>query len=74
MVACGIASKVDGKVRVDKSGNIVEFEADGFGLPTQYLMQRPDKMLIINEVGSNMSTTTKDGNLGGEKCLCHISA
>ena len=73
MVACGIASKVDRKVHVDKSGNIVEFEADGYGLPTQYLMQRPDKMLFVDEVGSNTSTT-KDGNVGGEKFLCHISA
>jgi hypothetical protein len=73
MVACGIASKVDRKVHVDKSGNIVEFEADSYGLPTQYLMQRPDKVLFVDEVGSNTSTT-KDGNIGGEKFLCHISA
>jgi hypothetical protein len=34
MVTCGIASKVDGKAHVDKSGNIIEFEANGYGLPT----------------------------------------
>jgi hypothetical protein len=74
MVACGNASKVIRKVHVDKSGSIVEFEADGYGLPTQYLMQRPDRMLFfVDEAGSNTSIT-KDGNVGGEKFLCHISA
>jgi hypothetical protein len=29
-------------------------------------MQRPDKLLFVDEVGSNTSTT-KDGNVGGEK-------
>jgi hypothetical protein len=73
MVECGVASKVSTKVHVDKSGSIVESESDGFGLPTQYLMHRPDKVLFVDEVGSNTSTT-KDGNVGGEKFLCHISA
>jgi hypothetical protein len=73
MVACRIASKVDRKVHVDKSGSIVESEADGYGLSTQYLLQRHDKMLLVDEVGSNTSTT-KDGNVGGEKFPCHISA
>jgi hypothetical protein len=36
-------------------------------------MQRPDKMLFVDEVGFNTSTT-KDGNVGGEQFLCHISA
>ena len=72
MVTCRIASKVDRKVHVDKRGDIVEFEASGYGLPMQYLTQRPDKMLFVDEVGSNASTT-KDGNVGGEKSLCHIS-
>ena len=73
MVACGIASKVNTKVHVNKSGDIVELKADGCGLPTQYLMQRPCKMLFIDEVGSNTSTT-KGGSVGGEKFLCHVSA
>jgi hypothetical protein len=69
MAERGIASKLDTKVWVDKKGSIVEHEAEGFGLPTQYLMQRPDKLLFVDEVGSNTSTT-KDGNIGGEKFLC----
>jgi hypothetical protein len=36
-------------------------------------MQRPDKMLFVDKVGSKTSTT-KDGNVGGDKYLCHLSA
>ena len=69
MAECGIASRLETKVRVDKKGSIVELEEESFGLPTKYLMQRPDKLLFVDEVGSNTSTT-KDGNIGGEKFLC----
>ena len=60
----GIASKVDRKVLLDKEGLIVEDREDPFGLPTQYQLQRPDKLIFVDEVGSNTSTT-KDGHLGG---------
>jgi hypothetical protein len=70
MANVGIASQVDTKVIVDKNGSIVEHKDKGYGLPTKYLMQCPDKLLFVDEVGSNTSTT-KDGNLlGGEKFLC----
>ena len=69
MVMKGIASKVDTKVLLDKEGLIVEDREDAFGLPTQYLLQRPDKLIFVDEVGSNTSTT-KDGHVGGEKFLC----
>jgi hypothetical protein len=36
------------------------------------MMQRPDKLVFVDEVGSNTSTT-KDGNVGGEKFLCEAS-
>ena len=39
-----------------------------FGLATQYLTQRPDKLIFVDEVGSN-TCTTKDGHVGGEKSL-----
>jgi hypothetical protein len=32
------------------------------------MMQCPDKLLFVDEVGSN--TSTKDGNVGGGKFLC----
>jgi hypothetical protein len=36
-------------------------------------MQHPEKLIFVNEVGSN-SSTTKDGNVGGEKFLCEAEA
>ena len=65
----GIASKVNRKLLLSKDGEIVEHRHEAFGLPTEYMMQRPDKLLFVDEVGSNTSTT-KDGNVGGEKFLC----
>ena len=74
MTDCGIASKLKAKAHVDKTGNIVEFKHDGYGLPTQYLMHRPDKLLFVDEVGSNTSTTKvrsirPSTNQGGNKRL-----
>ena len=73
MVEHGIASKCDTKVKIDKQGEIVEHSDEAFGLPTQYLIQRPDKLLFVDEVGSN-TCTTKDGHVGGEKFLCRADA
>lgn len=53
MVTKGIESKVNRKVLLDKEGSIVEHPEDAFGLPTQYLLQRPDKLIFVDEVGSN---------------------
>ena len=65
----GIASKVDRKIYLDKKGQIVEHKEDSYGLPTQYLML----LVFVDEVGSNTSTT-KDGNVGGERFLCEAMA
>jgi hypothetical protein len=73
MVDHGIASKCDTKVNLDKGGEIVEHSDEAFGLPTQYIIQRPDKLLFVDEVGSN-TCTTKDGHVGGEKFLCQANA
>ena len=73
MVEHGIASKCDTKVKLDKAGEIVEFSDEAFGLPTQYLMHRSDKLLFVDEVGSN-TCTTKDGHVSGEKFLCEADA
>ncbi len=73
MVETSIASKLDTKVMLDKSGEIVEHAEEAFGLPTQYIIQRPDKLVFVDKVGSNTSTT-KDGNVGGEKFLCQANA
>jgi hypothetical protein len=64
----GIAFKVNRKLLLSKDGEIVEHQHKAFGLPTEYMMQCPDKLLFVDEVGSN--TSTKDGNVGGGKFLC----
>jgi hypothetical protein len=47
--------------------------AFALGLPTRYMMARPDKLIFVDEVGSYTSTT-KDGNVGGEKFVCEAGA
>jgi hypothetical protein len=69
MVAEGIAMRLESPTLFDKSDHIVEDESDAFGLPTKYFLLRPDKLLFVDEVGSNTSQV-KDGNIGGEKFLC----
>jgi hypothetical protein len=66
MVTHGIASKVGTKVLLKKKGSIVEEPKEAFGLPSQYLLHRPDKLVFVDEVGSNTST---DGHVGGEEFL-----
>lgn len=69
----GIAARIEGEdgVFLDGEGKqLKDDEADAaMGLRTKYLMQRPDRLVFVDEVGSNTSTT-KDGNVGGEKYLC----
>ncbi|KAI2492615.1 hypothetical protein MHU86_21929 [Fragilaria crotonensis] len=72
MAETGIASMLKKKVLLDKSGEIVEHKAEAYGLPTEYMMQCPHKLVFVDEVGSNTSTT-KDGNVGGEKFLCEAA-
>ncbi len=73
MTRGGIASKLSTAVYLDKQGKIVETKEEAFGLPTRYMMSRPDELVFVDKVGSNMSTT-KDGNVGGEKFLCEKMA
>jgi hypothetical protein len=62
----GIANKLSTAVYLDKQGKIVKMKGEAFGLPTKYMMSRPDKRVFVDKVGSNTSTT-KDSNVGGEK-------
>jgi hypothetical protein len=70
MNSTGIACKLDKEVFLDKSyGGIVEHEEEGFGLKTQYYLERPDKLIFVDEVGSNTSQAN-NRNMGSEKLLC----
>ena len=73
MACSGIANELETTVYLNKVGEIVETKEEAFGLPTKFMISRPDKLLFVDEVGSNTSTT-KDGNVGGEKFLCEKGA
>ena len=68
MVAGGVARRNPSKQWYSKEGLVVE-EQEAFGLASEYELIRPDRLLFVDEVGSNTSQT-KDGNVGGEKFLC----
>ena len=70
MVKGGIAVRLDDKVFMSKEGReaVEENNANRLGLATRYKVVRPDRLLFVDEVGSNTSQT-KDGNLGGERFL-----
>jgi len=54
---------------LNKEGVVVLEEKDALGLQTKYNLICPDRLLFVDEVGSNTSQT-KDGNVGGELFLC----
>ena len=68
MVAAGIAAKLATPVMLNKTGKIVELEEESFSLKTHYMQLHPNKLVFVDEVGSNTSQT-KDGHCGGEKFL-----
>jgi len=46
----------------------VEREGDAYGRNTQFELVHPEKVIFVDEVGSNTSQKN-DGNIGGEKFL-----
>ena len=55
MALNGIARKLDTPVKLEKKGEIVEHDHEAFVLPTKYNIIRPDRLLFVDEVGSNTS-------------------
>jgi len=51
-----------------KAGEIVEYEELAFSKITQFMLLQPHKLLLVDEVGSNM-TQAKDRHCGGLKLL-----
>ena len=69
MVKAGIAINQTDKVCLNTDGEMTTNKNTATGLPTRYIMCKPDKLIFVDEVGLNTSTT-KDGNVGGgEKFL-----
>jgi hypothetical protein len=60
MVEPGIASKCGVKVKLGKGGEIVEHSDKAFGLPVQYLIQRPDKLMELFQYLYNKGWTTSE--------------
>ena len=73
MVKGGIATKQIDEAVLNIDGESTTDANTATGLATRYKMCRPDKLIFVDEVGSNTSTT-KDGNVGGEKFLCHAQS
>ena len=72
MVEKGIAIKLLQKRFLSKGGEVVENEEEAFGLPTEYELIRPDRLIFVDEVGSN-TLQTKDGNVGGRSsCVARV--
>ncbi len=69
MVKAGIAIKQTDEVCLNTDGEMNTNKNTATGLPTRYIMCKPDKLIFVDVVGSNTSRT-KDGNVGGEKFLC----
>jgi hypothetical protein len=66
-------NKTSDEVYLNIHGDVITNASSATGLPTRYTMCRPDKLIFVDEVESN-TLTTKDGNVGGEKFLCPVSA
>jgi hypothetical protein len=64
----GIAETWGGKGwRYDKN-NIVETEAEAYGKKTEYSLKHPEKLIMVDEVGENISQKV-NGNTGDQKFM-----
>jgi hypothetical protein len=64
----GIAGKLDEAVCRDKDNNIVVTQAEAYGPKTQYSLLHPEYLVMVDEVGENISQKG-DGNAGGQKFM-----
>ena len=51
---------------MDKEGNVVESEEEGFGLKVEAKVKHPTYFLCVDETGNN-TNQKDDGNVGGKK-------
>jgi hypothetical protein len=65
MVACGAAKLLEQEVLVNIKGEIVHDKNESDGLPTRYIMERPELVLFVDETGSN--TNQKSDPLRGNE-------
>jgi hypothetical protein len=65
MVNCNIAEKIENEVYVNIRGEIEIDKEKRCGLPTRYLMKRPDLVVFVDETGCN--TNQKSDPLNGNE-------
>jgi len=68
MVDCGVASKLDHPVFMDRNGSIVS-KNDAYGIKVTHSIDHPDYYMVVDEVGSNLSQKG-DGHIRGHKYIC----
>lgn len=68
MVHAKVAVKLDDYVCYDKNGDEINEENPGtvFGRPTKYKITNPERILFVDECGSNTNQKS-DGQVGGQK-------
>ena len=67
LVQKGIAKKLETPKHLDMGGNEVPIE-QAFGLPVEYKMLYPERLLHMDETGCNTNQKT-DGRVGGKKYI-----
>ena len=65
MVHAGVAEKLDEEIMMDKEGNEVLDHRLMYGRPTKYKVTHPEKILFVDEAGSN-TNQKDDGRIGGK--------
>ena len=68
LVDCGVATKVDDPVYMDRDYNVTS-QLDGFGTKCTHTLDHPELCIVVDEVGSNLSQKG-DGHVGGQKYVC----
>lgn len=68
-VESGNAVRLEVPEHVDKDGNRVEDEADGYGYPAEIRFTNRKNIFVFDETGSNTGGRS-DKNNGGEKLVC----
>jgi hypothetical protein len=54
---------------MDREGNVVELESSSFGLPVEYKLLYPERLLhFLDETGCNTNQKS-DGKTGGKKYI-----
>ena len=66
LIDSGNAERFDVPIHMDKVGNAVDNEKDGFGRPVTIAYTDPSNVFVIDETGDN-TTGKNDGNNAGEK-------